>query len=129
MKRENDPDPRGLAGLAYIKYPSNGDPDGERGCSVESTYRLDIRDLRLPRARRVRIRGELRSAPRVEESGVRNAAQEKREEQSEKAKKSGGRREGAKDGEIKRRIARKKRRGPVVSRDNGLLKHLHRHRR
>lgn len=35
----------------------------------------------------------------------------------------------AKGGEIKRRIAREKRRGPVVSRDNGLFKYLHRHRR
>lgn len=63
MKRENDP--RGPAGLAYIKYPSNGDPDGERVFGrIDTPVRYPV-DLRFPRARRVlRIRGELRNARR-----------------------------------------------------------------
>lgn len=87
--------------MAYIKYPFNGDPSERqknRHRPISMIY--DSRELSsVTNSRRIKY-GSLGEA--------------------EGWKKS-------KEGEIKRRDSHKKRGGgPVVSRDNGLLKHLHR---
>lgn len=88
--------------MAYIKYPFNGDPSERqknRHRPISMIY--DSRELSLvTNSRRIKY-GSLGE--------------------------EGGGRKKSKEGEIKRRDSHKKRGGgPVVSRDNGLLKHLHR---